>query len=144
MGNIMIHYNHQFAAYIGIMMSFVSILVISFFVKSTKLKRKNSNTLRHPLDFRPVFKKSKSMSYILSYGAPTFELFAYRSWSFALFFYIGSSKSPAMSIGTITSIISSITITGMIASVAGAKIAERYSRHQIISMIGLSTFVVSI
>ena len=49
-----------------------------------------------------------------------------------------------MSIGTITAIISSITVTGMIASVAGAKIAERYSRHQIISMIGLSTFVVSV
>ncbi len=144
MGYIMINYDYQVAAMVSIIMACVGIIMISFLVDSSNINKNYSQKLRHPLDFRPVFKKKVSIGYILSYGAHTFELFAYRSWSFALFFFIGSSASPPMSIATITIIISAITLTGMIASVVGAKIAERKLRHKVISIVGISTFVTSI
>ena len=84
------------------------------------------------------------MSYILAYGAHTYELFAYRSWSFALFFFIGSNNSPSLSITMISAIVSLITLTGMVASVLGAKLAEKYSRHNFLAIIGLSTFFIAI
>ena len=144
MGYMIINYNYQIAAIFGITTSCLSIMIVSFLVDSCKPMRKASSELRHPLDFRPVFNRNISLGYIFSYGAHTFELFAYRSWSFALFFYIGSAAQPRMSIGTITAIISSITITGMIASIAGAKIAERHLRHKVISLVGISTFIMSL
>ena len=144
MGLMLINYNYKTAAVFGIISSLLSILLIITFVQALPKKLNICIFTRHPLDFRSVFKNPDSMSYIFAYGAHTYELFAYRSWSFALFFFIGSSSSPNMSIATITTIVGSITFTGMVASVLGAKLAERFPRHNIITIIGLSTFFVAI
>ncbi len=144
MGYMLANYDHKIAASFGILMSLVSITFISSFIADSKASRKIAKAPRYPLDFRPVFKKTLAMGYILSYGAHTFELFAYRTWSFALFFFIGNSTTPKISIGLITAIVSSITITGMIASIVGAKIAERHLRNKVISLVGICTFLTSL
>ena len=144
MGLMIINANFRFAAIFSILASLLGICIIFFCIPSISQKLKNNPPTRHPLDFRPVFKKPKSMSYIIAYGAHTYELFAYRTWSFALFFFIGSNSSPSMSIAMITTLVSFITLTGMAASVIGAKIAERHPRQNIITVIGLSTFFIAI
>ena len=144
MGLMIINANFKSAAMFSIIASLLSIFFILIFIQSMPKNLNEITFVRHPLDFRPVFKKQISMSYILAYGAHTYELFAYRSWSFALFFFIGGSSSPNISTGMITTIVSLITLSGMMASVIGAKIAERYSRHNIVTIIGLSTFFVAI
>ena len=143
MGLMFINANFKSAAILGIITSLLSVFIILTFIKSIPSKSNSAISTRHPLDFRPVLKKQISMSYILAYGAHTYELFAYRSWCFALFLFIGSKSSQSLSIAVITAIVSLITLTGMIASVLGAKIAERYPRHNFITLIGLSTFCVS-
>ena len=144
MGLMIINANFKYAAILGVIASLLSILIVLTVIKSIPQKSNNTFPTRHPLDFRPVFKKKISISYILAYGAHTYELFAYRSWSFALFLFIGSKSSPTLSIAMITTIVSLITLTGMVASVLGAKIAERYPRHNFITIIGLSTFFVAL
>ena len=143
MGLMIINANFKYAAMISIIASLLSICIILTFIKSIPQKSNSTISTRHPLDFRPVLKKKISMSYVLAYGAHTYELFAYRSWCFALFLFIGSKSSPSLSIAMIATLVSLITLTGMIASVLGAKIAERYKRHNFITLIGLSTFFVA-
>ena len=144
MGAMIINSNFRSAAIFGIITSLVSIFIVLTFIKTIPQKQDSLILSRHLLDFRPVFKKKISMSYILAYGAHTYELFAYRSWSFALFFFIGSKNTPGLSIAVITTIVSLITLTGMVASVLGAKLAEKYSRHNYLTIIGLSTFLIAI
>ena len=144
MGAMIINFNFRYAAMFGIIASLISIFIVLTFIKTISPKKDSVISARHPLDFRPVFKKQISMSYILAYGAHTYELFAYRSWSFALFFFIGSNNSPSLSITMISAIVSLITLTGMVASVLGAKLAEKYSRHNFLAIIGLSTFFIAI
>ena len=144
MGAMIINFNFRYAALFGIIASLISIFIVLTFIKTISPKKDSVISARHPLDFRPVFKKQISMSYILAYGAHTYELFAYRSWSFALFFFIGSNNSPSLSIVMITATLSLITLTGMVASILGAKLTEKYSRHNFLTIIGLSTFFIAI
>ena len=144
MGYMLINFDHKIAACLGIAASTISILIIYFLVSSNAYLKKESSKSRHPLDFRPVFRKPVALSYIFSYGAHTFELIAYRSWSFALFFFLGSNTTPKLSISSITTIVSAITITGMIASILGAKICQKHLRHKIISLVGLMTTIAAI
>ena len=144
MGLMLSSFDHRFAAVLSSLALLFSIGLIFLFVKSNPVEVKLGHRVRHPLDFRPVFKKRKSMSYILAYGAHTYELFAFRSWSVALFFFIASSNSKAISIQTITVTVSIIMLTGMIASVLGANLAQKYNRHQIIASVGLCTFLIAI
>jgi hypothetical protein len=44
-----------------------------------------TKTKRHPLDLRPAFRKPVALGYILAYGTHTYELFAFRTWSFRAF-----------------------------------------------------------
>ena len=144
MGLMLSSFDHRFAAVLSSLALLVSISLIFLFVKSNPVEVKLGDRIRHPLDLRPVFKKRKSMSYILAYGAHTYELFAFRSWSVALFFFIASSNSKAIPIQTITVTVSIIMLTGMIASVLGANLAQKYNRHHIIASVGLCTFLIAI
>ena len=144
MGLMLSSFDYRFAALISSFSLLISISLIFLFVKSKPVKVQSSSTIRHPLDFRPVFRKRRSIGYILAYGAHTYELFAFRSWSVALFFFIASSSAKTISMQTITVIISIIMLTGMIASVLGAKLAQKHDRHNIIAFVGLFTFLVAI
>ena len=144
MGLMLTNFDYRFAAIVSGLSLLLSVSLILLFVKSKPVNIKLGYTMRHPLDFRPVFKKRESMSYILAYGAHTYELFAFRSWSVALFFFIASGRSQIVSTQTVTIIVSIIMLTGMIASVLGAKLAQKYNRHQIIESVGLCTFLIAI
>ena len=144
MGLMLSNFNYRFAAIISCLTLISSMALILLFVRSKPVNVMIGSTIRHPLDFRPVFKKRKSMSYILAYGAHTYELFAFRSWSVALFVFIGSTSTQSISIETTTIILSLIMLTGMMASVFGAKLAQKYNRHRIIGFVGLCTFFIAI
>ncbi|PQM60522.1 MAG: MFS transporter [Rhodobacteraceae bacterium] len=144
MGLMLANFDYRTAALLSTFALLISIVTILLCVNSKPMKAKIGSVVRHPFDFRPVFKKRKSMSYILAYGAHTYELFAYRSWSVALFFFLGNNGTKSLTIEKITIIISLIMWTGMIASVLGAKLAQKYNRHNILASIGLSTFFIAI
>jgi hypothetical protein len=99
---------------------------------------------RHPLDLRPAFRKPVALGYILAYGTHTYELFAFRTWSFALLVFLASRADGGMGIGTVTIIVSLITVTGMLSSLLGARLCLAFGRHRVIALIGGSTALVSV
>ena len=74
--------------------------------------------------------------YIFAYGAHTYELFAYRGWSFAMFAFIGATATPALSLSFVTILVSLLTLTGMAASIIGARYCLAYGRRRVITFIG--------
>ena len=99
-------------------------------------ERPQAETRRHPLDLRPAFRNRLALGYIFAYGAHTYELFAYRGWSFAMFAFIGGTATPALSLSVVTILVSLLTLTGMAASIIGARYCLAYGRHRVISIIG--------
>ena len=99
---------------------------------------------RHPLDLRPAFRKPVALGYILAYGPHTYELFAFRTWSFALLVCLASRSNGGMVIGAVTIIVSLITITGMLSSLLGARLCLAFGRHRVIALIGGATALVSV
>ena len=73
---------------------------------------------------------------IVAYGAHTYELFAYRTWCFALLIFLAGQADTPLGIGAVTTIVSLITVTGLLASLIGAHICLAYGRHRIITLIG--------
>ena len=142
-GHLLEYFDHHVAAWAGAVGSFLAAAAIALLVAGVTPERDPAGPARrHPLDLRPAFRKPQAMSYILAYFAHTFELFAYRGWSFALFAFLGASVS--MSLSTITTLVSLLTVTGMAASIIGARYCLRYGRHRVISLVGMSSAVMAL
>jgi MFS family permease len=76
---------------------------------------------RHPLDFRPVFRNRKALTYILAYGGHCWELFAFRAWLPAFLLAVWqrfSGSNAGMSISRWSML---IILIGVPASILGAE-----------------------
>jgi MFS family permease len=133
------------AAWVGAASAIAAALIVFIFVKPhASVPTPPDGRRRHPLDLRPAFQRPVVLSYILAYGAHTYELFAYRTWSFALLVFLAGSLDGGVGVGLITTIVSLITVTGMVASLVGASLCLRYGRHRVITLIGGATAVTSL
>ncbi|MDB3880403.1 MFS transporter, partial [Alphaproteobacteria bacterium] len=145
MGVLLAFADWRLAAYLGAGGAMLAAMLILFFVQpcpvgplpATKKKR-------HPLDLRPAFQKPVALGYILAYGTHTYELFAFRTWSFALLVFLASRSDSGMGIGTVTIVVSLITVTGMLSSLLGARLCLAFGRHRVIALIGGATALVSV
>jgi len=94
----------------------------------------------HLLDFRPVFRNRRAMSYILAYCGHNWELFAFRSWAVA-FLVFALAQQPGAGLGIDATVIAAIvTLLGVPSSVLGNELAVRFGRRQMI----IATMVVSV
>ena len=145
MGVLLAFADWRLAAYLGAGGAMLAAMLILFFVQpcpvgplpATKKKR-------HPLDLRPAFRKPVALGYIFAYGTHTYELFAFRTWSFALLVFLASRSDGGMGIGTVTIVVSLITVTGMLSSLLGARLCLVFGRHRVIALIGSATALVSV
>ena len=137
MGIVLANADYRLAALIGSGGAFIAAFLVLFFVQP-QASQSFSGTLkkRHPLDLRPAFQKPVALGYIFAYGAHTYELFAYRTWSFALLIFLAGKADEPLGIGAVTTIVSLITVTGLLASLVGAHICLAYGRHRVITLIG--------
>jgi len=137
MGVVLAYADYRLAALIGSVGAFIAALLILFFVQPHAAQSfSGTQKKRHPLDLRPAFQKPVALGYIFAYGAHTYELFAYRTWSFALLIFLAGQADTPLGIGAVTTIVSLITVTGLLASLIGAHICLAYGRHRIITLIG--------
>ncbi len=137
MGIVLAYADYRIAALIGSGGAFIAAFLILFFVKPHASQSfSGAQKKRHPLDLRPAFQKPVALGYIFAYGAHTYELFAYRTWSFALLIFLAGQADGALGIGAVTIIVSLITATGLLASLIGAHLCLAYGRHRIITLIG--------
>ena len=136
-GYLLIYFDHVMAAWIGCGGAVLAALMVFLFVKAVPpIEQPHAENRRHPLDLRPAFRNRLALGYIFAYGAHTYELFAYRGWSFAMFAFIGATAQPALSLSVLTILVSLLTLTGMAASIIGARYCLAYGRHRVITIIG--------
>jgi len=145
MGTVLAFADWQVAAYLGAGGSVLAALLVLFQVRACPpAPLPASQKKRHPLDLRPAFRKPVALGYIFAYGTHTYELFAFRTWSFALLVFLAGRADGGFGIGAVTTIVSLITVTGMLASLLGARICLAYGRHRVIALIGATTALVSL
>ena len=145
MGTVLAFADWQIAAYLGAGGSLLAALLVLFQVRACPpAPLPASQKKRHPLDLRPAFRKPVALGYIFAYGTHTYELFAFRTWSFALLVFLAGRTDGGFGIGAVTTIVSLITVTGMLASLLGARICLAYGRHRVIALIGATTALVSL
>ena len=96
----------------------------------------------HVLDFRPVLRSRKTMSFIAGYAGHGAELFAMRSWIVPfLVFCLGSSADFTLNATLLAALGSLVAVAS---SIAGAELALRIGRVRLISCVMLATFVLSV
>ena len=145
MGTLLAYADWQIAAYLGAGGSGLAAMLVLFQVRPCPATLfPASQKKRHPLDLRPAFRKPVALGYILAYGTHTYELFAFRTWSFALLVFLASRADGGFGIGAVTTIVSLITVTGMLASLLGARICLVFGRHRVIALIGAASALVSL
>ena len=145
MGVLLAHADWRLAAYLGAVGAILAALLVLFLVQPCPVEPLPvTKKKRHPLDLRPAFRKPVALGYILAYGTHTYELFAFRTWSFALLVFLATRPDGGMGIGTVTIIVSLITVTGMFASLLGARLCHAFGRHRVIALIGGATALVSV
>jgi len=145
MGTVLAFADWQIAAYLGAGGSVLAALLVLFQVRACPpAPVPASQKKRHPLDLRPAFRKPVALGYIFAYGTHTYELFAFRTWSFALLVFLAGRTDGGFGIGAVTTIVSLITVTGMLASLLGARICLAFGRHRVIALIGATTALVSL
>ena len=138
-GHLLIYFDYEVAAWVGAMGSFTAAMLVMCLVRAQTIQLKTSFPRRHPLDLRPAFRNRLALGYIFSYGAHSYELLAYRGWSFAMFVSLGAKSQPAMSLLVITTLVSLVALTGMVASIIGARYCQKYGRHRVIALVGAAS-----
>ena len=145
MGILLAYADWRVAAYFGAGGAMLAAILVLFWVQPCPvMPLPATKTKRHPLDLRPAFRKPVALGYILAYGTHTYELFAFRTWSFALLVFLASRADGGMGIGAVTTIVSLITVTGMLASLLGARLCLAFGRHRVIALVGGATALVSV
>lgn len=134
----------QSAFFVAAGASLLAGLIIFAFIIPCNPSDNEQQTRRHPLDFRPAFKNRAAFKYIFSYGAHGFELFAFRGWLFAYLIFAASYHNLDFDGLTLSVIISSFTLLGMVASVLGARYALKYNRPTMISRYALFSFLIAV
>ncbi len=87
----------------------------------------------HWLDFRPVFRNTKVVGYILGYTTHCWELFGMRAW-FVAFLTFSAKLQPAAHPFPLTpaSVVAAINLLGPAASILGNEMAIRWGRRSTI------------
>ncbi|MYE01037.1 MAG: MFS transporter, partial [Alphaproteobacteria bacterium] len=95
----------------------------------------------HVLDFRPVLRSRKTMSFIVGYAGHGAELFALRSWVVPfLVFCLGAGGEFTLNATLLAALTSLVAVAS---SIAGAELALRVGRVRLITWVMLGTFLLS-
>ncbi len=113
--------------------------VVALLLAGTAIRPKSPESSEAPdsrlLDFRPVLRNRKAMSYVLAYAAHMWELFAMRSWMVA-FLAFSMNLQPAQeghwSPATVAALAALVAVG---ANVGGAELAIRFGRQRILRLI---------
>jgi MFS family permease len=112
---------------------------LALVLAATAIRPKSPESMEVPdtrlLDFRPVLRNRKAMSYVLAYAAHMWELFAMRSWMVAFLAFslsLQPSEEGHWSPATIAALAALVAVG---ANVGGAELAIRFGRRRILTLI---------
>ncbi len=121
--------------------------VVALVLAGTTVRPKSPELSEAPdtrlLDFRPVLRNRKAMSYVLAYAAHMWELFAMRSWMVAfLTFSLGlrPTQEGHWSPASVTALAALVAVG---ANVGGAELAIRFGRRRVLTLIMWSSALIA-
>ena len=141
-GTLLAYVDHRVAGWIGTGGALIAAAAVLCLVSARRPTPRPAAQVRHPLDLRPALRNRVALSYILAYGAHTYELFAFRGWSFALFALLGAVHG--LSLGLVTGLVAVLTLAGTAASIIGGRLCLGRGRHRMITWIGTAAAVASV
>lgn len=141
-GTLLAYVDHRVAGWVGAGGAVLAGLAILCLVQARRPAPRPAAQVRHPLDLRPALRNRVALSYICAYGAHTYELFAFRGWSFALFALLGAVHG--LSIGLVTALVAVLTLAGTAASILGGRLCLGRGRHRMITWIGTASALAAI
>ena len=119
--------------------------VVALVLAGTAIRPKSPESSEIPdtrlLDFRPVLRNRKAMSYVLAYATHMWELFAMRSWMVAFLAFsmtLQPSEEGHWSPATVAALAALVAVG---ANVGGAELAIRFGRQRILRLIMWSSAV---
>ena len=141
-GTLLAHVDHRVAGWIGAAGAIAAAVAILVLVAPKKPAPRKDAQVRHPLDLRPAIRNRVALTYMFAYGAHTYELFAFRGWSFALFALLGVVHG--LSLGLVTGLVAVLTLAGTAASIIGGRLCLGRGRHRMITWIGAAAASASV
>lgn len=84
-------------------------------------------------DFRPVFKNRKALGFMIAYSLHTGELMAYGSWVVAFLVFSVSLQPAGANLWDPVSVAAIGSLLGLVASIGGNELAERFGRRKLIT-----------
>lgn len=90
-------------------------------------------------DFRPVFRNRKALGYMIAYSLHTGELMAYGSWVVAFLVFSVSLQPDGASLWDPVTVAAIGSLLGLVASISGNELAERFGRRRLITGVVLVT-----
>src|SRR6185437_10861977 len=95
-------------------------------------------------DLRAVLRNRHALRYVLAYGGHCWELFAFRSWLVALLFFWWKRAGGGEPGGALTAWSSGVALAGVFASIAGAELAARLGRPQLVAVVAAASIAVAL
>jgi MFS family permease len=86
------------------------------------------------LDFRPVFRNRAAMAWITGYTVHTWEMAALRAWGVTFLTVAATQAAPPSWLPAPTVLLSIANFAGIVVSISGNELAQRYGRMRIVSL----------
>ncbi|MGY4155500.1 MFS family permease [Bradyrhizobium sp. USDA 4461] len=86
------------------------------------------------LDFRPIFRNRPAMAWIAGYTVHTWEMAALRAWGVAFLTAAAAQAAPPLWLPSPTVLLSIANFAGIVVSVSGNELAQRYGRIRVVSL----------
>jgi MFS family permease len=109
-------------------------LAIAWMVMPSTPSKHAAADPRALLDFRPVFRNRPAMAWIAGYTVHTWEMAALRAWGVAFLTAAAAQAAPPSWLPAPTVLLSIANFTGIVVSVSGNELAQRYGRIRIVSL----------
>ncbi|ACL04475.1 MFS transporter [Desulfatibacillum aliphaticivorans] len=121
-------------AFAGAAFGSLAALIISFFMLAPRPAPRigDGASFWETFDFRPAWKNRPARSYILAYMCHMWEMFAARSWMVAFLTFSLTLQKGLESYPAPTTVMAVAGIFGMIASITGGELADRFGRRRVV------------
>lgn len=109
-------------------------LAIAWIVMPASKPRHAAADPRALLDFRPVFRNRPAMAWIAGYTVHTWEMAALRAWGVTFLTVAAAQTAAPAWLPAPTVLLSIANFAGIVVSISGNEIAQRYGRMRVVSL----------
>ena len=132
-GLIAVWFDPSVAFLFGGIAALVALAIAWVIMPNTRPKHAAADP-RALLDFRPVFRNRAAMAWITGYTVHTWEMAALRAWGVTFLTVAATQATPPPWLPAPTVLLSIANFAGIVVSISGNELAQRYGRMRIVSL----------